>query len=501
MSRYNKSDMLLGTDTVKAKKRVQKMVFQYQSHAQQLAQKIYSGELAAGQRLNSLRQFAEQQQISINTAMNCYALLEAQGLIQAKPKAGYFVCGRDQRSTQISVPQHPDFKSKPRQVSNLELQMEIFQAANDPNRVHLGSIQLSPQLIPIDALRRSIQRALKHSHPEDFLYSNRQGHVQLREALSAHWAEDGFYIAKEDIYICNGCMPALSVLIQTLTQVGDSIIVPTPNYNGQLQLLAALNRKIVEIPADTAGIDLVRLEQAMQHSGAKLCMLTANYQNPLGFCLSHADKEKIAQLAAKYQCYVIEDDIYAECSFAAQRPLPIKYWDEQGYVLYCGSVSKSLSPAYRVGWFSLPARLQHLSAAIITHNVAVNSPLQLGLADFIYSRAYRTHLNQLKPRLIEQLQQYRATIIECFDPVEIRLNQPQGSYALWLQLPEQIDGLAMYRYAQQQGINIVPGILFGEDNRYNNCIRLNAGHELSEDIRQAIQCLATWTKAQLKAEA
>ncbi len=133
--------------------------------------------------------------------------------------------------------------------------------------------------------------------------------------------------------------------------------------------------------------------------------------------------------------------------------------------------------------------------------MAVNSPLQLGLADFIYSRAYRTHLNQLKPRLIEQLQQYRATIIECFDPVEIRLNQPQGSYALWLQLPEQIDGLAMYRYAQQQGINIVPGILFGEDNRYNNCIRLNAGHELSEDIRQAIQCLATWTKAQLKAEA
>jgi cbb3-type cytochrome oxidase cytochrome c subunit len=36
--------------------------------------------------------------------------------------------------------------------------------------------------------------------------------------LSAHWAEDGFYIAKEDIYISNGCMPALSVMIQSLSQ-------------------------------------------------------------------------------------------------------------------------------------------------------------------------------------------------------------------------------------------------------------------------------------------
>lgn len=50
-----------------------------------------------------------------------------------------------------------------------------------------------------------------------------------------------------------------------------------------------------------------------------------------------------------------------------------------------------------------------------------------------------------------------------------------------------MDGLALYYYALQQGINIVPGLLFGEDRRYNNCIRLNAGHELSAEIQQAIK--------------
>ena len=475
------------------------MAFQYQALAQQIAQKIYSGELIVGQKLSSLRQFAELQSISLNTAKSCYELLEAQGLIYVKEKSGYFVQSQ-QKAQQIAVPNHPDFTSRPREISNLDLQIQIHEASANNRMIHLGSIQLSPNFVPVEALRRSIQRALKHCKPEDFLYNNRQGHPQLREALSAHWAEDGFYIAKDDIYISNGCMPALSIMVQNVSHEGDSIIVPTPNYNGQLQLLALLNRKIFEIPANTDGFDLERLEQAMQNSGAKVCLLTANFQNPLGFCLTNAEKEKIAQLAAKYQCYVIEDDIYAECSFNAKRPLPIKYWDQDGYVIYCSSISKSLSPAYRVGWFCLPPRLQHLHAKLMLQNVSVNTPLQLGLADLIFSRAYRQHLTELRPKLMAQVEQYRQFIHAAFYDVDIGLNQPQGSYALWLQFPEQVDSLALYYFAQEHSINIVPGLIFGEDNRYNNCIRLNAGHELSDEIKDALVLLADWVRAELGME-
>ncbi len=486
----------MGTDTRMIKKRVQ-MAFQYQQLAQQLAQKIYSGELAAGQRLYALRQFSQQHQISLNTAKRCYELLEAKGLIYVKEKSGYFVQS-SQKAQQIAVPNHPDFDSRPREISNLELQIQIHEASANSRLIHLGSIQLSPNFVPVEAIRRSIQRALKHCKPEDFLYNNRQGHPQLREALSAHWAEDGFYMPKDDIYISNGCMPALSVMLQNLSAEGESVIVPTPNYNGQLQLLALLKRKIVEIPANTEGFDLDRLEQAMRDSGAKVCLLTANFQNPLGFCLSNEDKKRIAQLAEKYKCYVIEDDIYAECSFNAKRPLPIKYWDRAGYVIYCASISKSLSPSYRVGWFCLPPHLQHLRPKLLLQNDSVNTPLQLGLADLIFSRAYRQHLAELRPKLMVQVEQYRQYIYDAFQGVDIRLNRPQGSYALWLQMPEQIDSLALYYHAQKHGINIVPGLIFGEDNRYNNCIRLNAGHELSVDIQQAILLLADWVRKECR---
>ncbi len=473
------------------------MTFQYQRLAEQLSQKIYQHELQPQQKLSSLREFARQQKISLSTAQQCYELLEAKGLIYVKPKSGYFVSSRQYQSP---VPESPKFESMPRRVSNLELQNQIQTASIQSHLTPLGAIQLSPHLIPVDGLRRSLQRALKHCQPEDFLYCNKQGHLQLRQALSDHWREDGIYIAPDDIFISNGCMPALSLLIQQMSREGDSIIVPTPTFNGQLQLLAGLKRKIIEIPADHQGIDLERLEYFMQQGSVKLCLLTANFQNPLGYCLSNQQKQKIAELAQKYQCFVLEDDIYAECSFQKERPLPIRYWDQQGYVIWCGSVSKSLSSAYRVGWFCLGQQLQHLRPALLANNVGVNTPLQLGLADFIYSRAYREHLERLRPALMQQVEQYRACILEQFQGIPIALSQSSGGYALWMQLPNTITGLELYYRAQQYGINIVPGEVFGEDQRYQHFLRLNAGHALTDEIRQAIQQLADWVRESLKSK-
>ena len=46
----------------------------------------------------------------------------------------------------------------------------------------------------------------------------------------------------------------------------------------------------------------------------------------------------------------------------------------------------------------------------------------------------------------------------------------------------------------------MPGLIFGEDQRYNNCIRLNAGHELSDEIKDALVLLADWVREALGTE-
>ena len=461
------------------------MAFLYQTLAQTLIPKLK--ELPAHSKLPSLRVFAKQHHISLSTAQACYVWLEAQGYIYSKIKSSYFV--------QAQPKTHPvleriNFPSVQRNVSNFELFDQIQEASSHTKIIHLGAIQLGATLIPIDPLRRSIQRALKHSHSEDFLYCNRQGHLKLREAFSQLWAEDGIHVAANDILITNGCMAALSLSIQSLTQPNDAIIIPTPTFNGQLQLLASLKRKIIEVPSDTQGIDLQRLEEVMQSGQAKVCLLTANYQNPLGYCLSHIEKQKIAQLAAQYQCYIIEDDIYAECGYQQQRPLPIQYWDTAGYVIWTGSVSKSMSSAYRIGWVCLGNKTQHLRTHFLNHNMLVNTPLQLGLADFIYSGQYKKHIERLRSQLLQQVNAYIETIQKLCPYVQIIA--PQGGYALWLKLPQEVSTFELYNFALQQSISIVPGIVFGEDAKYKHYIRLNAGHPLNKEIKNALKKLMDW---------
>ncbi|MEK5794115.1 PLP-dependent aminotransferase family protein, partial [Acinetobacter nosocomialis] len=109
-------------------------------------------------------------------------------------------------------------------------------------------------------------------------------------------------------------------------------------------------------------------------------------------------------------------------------------------------------------------------------NISVNTPLQLGLADFIYSREYRNHLSRLQPQLMQQVEQYRRYILKAFAPLNIGLSQPQGGFALWLELPQKIDSLALYLAAHQ------------------HFVRLNAGHALTPQLQEAILFLAEWVK-------
>ncbi len=107
-------------------------------------------------------------------------------------------------------------------------------------------------------------------------------------------------------------------------------------------------------------------------------------------------------MAATYRIPVIEDDVYLELGHGRITPLPAKHWDKEGYILWCGSVSKTLTAGYRLGG-CLPGRyfdryLQQRN----TQSFGVSSPIQLALADFINSGQYRTHLRKIRLALARQ---------------------------------------------------------------------------------------------------
>jgi DNA-binding transcriptional MocR family regulator len=461
-------------------------MFKYRELAEKLIAEIKAGHLPAGQRLPSIRGLSRQYQISITTALKTYEQLEAEGYLLSRPQAGFFV--RHRRNS-LGEPSFPSFSPHASSIDNAALLHEIQSAANDPQRVGLGTVMLSADLLPLAALQRSLLRAVRRYPLAVSSYSPQSGEPALREALSQHFAQDGIHLPAQELQITNGCMSALSLAINAVTQPGDSIAIPSPCFSGQLQLLASLGRKVVEIPSVASGMDIDALEQSIASGEVQACLLSANFQNPLGYCLAPEDKQRIAALASRYHCPLVEDDVFGECGHDALRPLPIKSWDRSGDVLWCGSFSKTLAPGYRVGWCA-PGRYAPLFSRLqLSQNLSVNTPLQLALADFILCGEYRRHLKRLRTELARQLESLRRCV-ELHFPPECRVTQPQGGFALWVQLPDYCDGIALYEEARAQGINVVPGAIFSARNLYPHAVRLNAGNPWSERMDAAVQTLA-----------
>src|SRR5690606_11417496 len=131
----------------------------------------------------------------------------------------------------------------------------------------------------------------------------------------------------------------------------------------------------------------------------KVCWLMLNAQNPIGYTVSTEIKQEIAQLLTQYQVYLIEDDVYQELNFGKEKPVSVKYFDQQQRVLHCGSFSKTLGMGARVGWvFAGPYSnaIQHLQ---LMSTLTVSPLLQHTLVDFVSHHHYEKHLRGLRRQL------------------------------------------------------------------------------------------------------
>jgi DNA-binding transcriptional MocR family regulator len=72
--------------------------------------------------------------------------------------------------------------------------------------------------------------------------------------------------------------------------------------------------------------------------------------NPWAAVCPMIKKRRLVEIITKHNIPLIEDDIYGELYFGKHRPKTCKYYDTKGLVMHCSSLSKSLTPGYRIGW-------------------------------------------------------------------------------------------------------------------------------------------------------
>jgi len=445
----------------------------YKDIADQIITDIQSEKLMHGQRLPSLRKLTKQWQISMTTALNSYRRLEQMGWIVTQPRSGFFV------SAPLSdgdIPRQPQFRSSSR-LASTGVKPRAHQ--NDNYRSGpFGISQLCPSHMPLLSLKRSIKRTVQRG--DEFLqsYSDPQGIYELRGAIAENFSSNGFSVGAEELCISSGCMDAIRLALLITTKPGDAVGISSPCFNGLLKLLSNMSRRVVEIPCNSDGIDLQQLEQKLEDREIEACLFSSSFMNPHGISLSTCQKQRLAKLANKYRVPIIEDDVYGELGYENTFPLPIKYWDTTGYVIWCSSVSKTLSNGLRIGW-CYPGR--YLEACIdmcASECLGQNGLMQAALADFMNSGLYRIHLQRTRRIVLANARAYRKLLLQNL-PLGSAVSAPNGGLVLWIQVPG-LDGVKLRALTDAVKIDVRLGALFTTRKLYRDCFRLNFGWGLSE---------------------
>jgi DNA-binding transcriptional MocR family regulator len=471
----------------------------YLSVAQDLAALIHSGALKPRERVPSVRQLARQRRVSITTAVASLRELEQRGLIEARPKSGYFVA---RRRPAPEPPVEVELPRRARLAGTQALLKRLADASLTPGIARLGQALPDPALFPEAALRACLMRVTRRDPTLLGEYPVRMGgSLALREQIARHYAHVGLALPAEELIITNGCMEALTLAMRVVTSPGDTIAVESPTYFGMLQIAESLGVKVIEIPSHPRdGLQIEALRELLAgRSGrdVRAVAVTANFSNPNGSCMPTSRKRELVRLCVEADIVLIEDDVYGDLQFDGARPLPCKAFDRDGRVLLCSSFSKSLAPGARLGYV-VPGRYRDTLRAA-KHMVSGATPLlqQEMLADFLQSGRYERHLRRMRRVLSQQVMRLSQCVQDAF-PEGTRLTQPEGGFVLWVELPAGIDTLALHDEAARLSVDYVPGALFSASGRYANCLRLNAGYPVTPATETAIRRLGQLFSSRLK---
>jgi DNA-binding transcriptional MocR family regulator len=461
-----------------------------------IEQMIQDEILRIGDKLPSVRVLSEEYGISMGTAFQAYYHLEGKGLIEARPKSGYYVRFNNKRFP--GVPKVTTPESVVNEVSTQEMISNVFQHISADDLINLSVAAPQTELLPSAKLNKSVVHALRASKHHCLNYEDVQGNKELRKQvakLAFNW--NGKYSA-EDVVITAGCMEALVMCLKAVTRRGDTVAIESPTYFGIFQVMESLGLKVLEIPTcPVEGIELDDLERAINTFDIKACVFVPSFHNPLGSCMPDEKKKQLVQLLTQKQIPLIEDDIYGELYFGKQRPRTCKSFDTEGWVLHCSSLSKSLAPGYRIGW-CIPGRfLQRVKELKQMHTISGTTLTQAAMAHFLSIGRYEYHLKNLRKALHTQCLRYTQSIIQYF-PQDVKLTRPAGGFVLWVEMNKEVDAYKLYQEAMKYGISIAPGQIFSASGDYRNCIRIGYGRAYDDTIEYGLKVLGNLIKKQMK---
>lgn len=341
---------------------------------QGLREAIRSGRLSPGERLPSSRKLAGELGVSRGLVQECYAQLLAEGFLLARGGSGTHVAPGPGLSTVPTSPPPAVREARPA----IDFRPGWPDVSSFPRKDWLWALREAARSAPDDA----------------FGYGDPRGIAELRHVIAAYLRRvRGAVADPELVVICAGFAQGFNLVLRALADQGvGTIAFEDPGHADDRETAELWGLNAISVPVDEHGLDA----DALSGSDARGVLLTPAHQSPSGVVLAPRRRQAIAAWADDADATVIEDDYDSEFRYDRE-PVGVIQGLAPHRVALIGTVSKSLSPALRLGWVLCPPAL--LDAVVAEKTQADRgSPVleQLALATLIRSGRFDRHLRRMR---------------------------------------------------------------------------------------------------------
>ncbi len=456
-----------------------------------VVQQIQNGILKPGDKLPGSRSMAELFEVHRKTVVRSVEELDALGWIEVYPNRGAFVAEHLPKVEPVPLKNHA-FKKNGQRKSD-----EVFKSFPELKEPMFVKESLSfddgfpdPRLAPIEDLARAYSKNLRQSTKQVLNYGDAKGSPRLRKVLARELNKTrGLSITADHIMITRGSQMGVFLAATATLNRGDKVIVGETNYFTGNLTFNHLEAKLLTVPVDKKGLQVDAIERICKKEKIKAVYVTSHHHHPTTVTLTPDRRIQLLTLAEQYRFAIIEDDYDYDFHYSNSPVLPLASADKHGLVLYVGSFSKTIAPAFRIGYLiGRPDLIQELIKVRRLYDRQGDVFLENAIAELLEKGIIRRHLKKAWRHYRERRDYCCQLLNESLGDL-IQFDIPDGGMAIWATFPDPINLHELKKRAAQDGLYLCDYTSYLPKNRHQNSLRMGFASMNLDEIKRAVTTL------------
>ena len=300
-------------------------------------------------------------------------------------------------------------------------------------------------------------------------YSTSEGLLELREEIAKKENAKGLSISADDVLITNGVSEGLDMVISSIVEEGDEVLLPGPYYPPYASYVRLHGGIPVEFSVDlnNSTPDIDDIKSKITSKTVAICLISPN--NPTGVVFNENALKKLVDIANEHNLYIICDEIYDQIIFDDKFVGIGKVAGDSPVIILNGFSKVHLMSGWRIGYiaFNRSPQLEELREhlpKLARVRIATSLPVQYAALESL--RGSQNYINDF----VSEMKKHRDLVVRRLNEMPgLSCSNPKGAFYAFPKIEDNkfgSDKEFVTKLLESKGVLTVHGSGFGE--QYGN---------------------------------